>query len=75
MARQTAVYPCVMLALLAGVAGRNARILPPPEANTEPDIVLEAGYPGIPIHHLIVVRRKAVSCYGKRSAMHSCLLQ
>ena len=41
----TAVYPC-LLGLLAGVAGRSARILPPPEVNTEPDVVLEAGYPG-----------------------------
>jgi hypothetical protein len=28
--------------------------------------MLEAGYPGIYIHHLIVVRRKAVSCNRKK---------
>lgn len=45
MKRMAGVYPC-LLALMAGVASRSARILPPPEVNTEPDIVLEAGYPG-----------------------------
>jgi hypothetical protein len=51
------VYPCLMMALLTGVAGRTARILPPPEANTEPDVVLEAGYPGNSIPHLDIVSR------------------